>query len=507
MALDPAERPPTARALAAPLRSWLDGSADRERRHAEAEDLARRGRAAAGRYERLREEVAAAVRAADDEEARCPAWRPVTEKGALREARRRAADLELEMVLAFFETMHLLDGALVAEERNATARAAMADLWALRLRDAEERRDPKDEAYALRMVVRYDDGRLAGAVRGDGSLALASEPPGAEVELVPLLDRDGILVPTEPRALGRTPLGPIPLPMGSYLCVLRRDGFAEARYPVHVTRNRAWEGTVRLRTAGEIGEGFVLVPGGPCVLGEGREMRAAVVPDFAIQALPVTFADWAEFLVAVEREKGREAAARLVPGTPGDGPYVARGADGSYRPVPVNVEGPARARCLREHGPDFESRLPVSGISWHEAVAYCEWRTRATGREWRLPTEEEREKAARGVDGRRFPWGDLQDASLAKCRDSRDEPAQPEPAGSFPTAASIYGMGDAAGNCWEWTSSEAGAGRSLRVLKGGAWDNPARNLVCAVRFTEVPGFRGANMGFRCARSLPGDSSS
>ena len=141
------------------------------------------------------------------------------------------------------------------------------------------------------------------------------------------------------------------------------------------------------------------------------------------------------------------------------------------------------------------------GVSWFDAVAYCEWKTRATGQEWRLPTEEEREKAARGVDGRRFPWGDLADASLGKCRESREEDAQPEPVGTFPTAASVYGMGDAAGNVYDWTDSWYDQRRSLRVLRGGSWADALSALRCVWRARAEPRYRLAFLGFRAARGL------
>ena len=140
-------------------------------------------------------------------------------------------------------------------------------------------------------------------------------------------------------------------------------------------------------------------------------------------------------------------------------------------------------------------------MSWHDAAAYCEWKTKTTGRPWRLPTEEEREKAARGVDGRRFPWGDLEDASLGKCRDSRDERAQPEPVGTFPTAVSVYGMGDAAGNQWDWTDSWYDDDCSSRVLRGGSWTNPPGSLRCAIRVSNLPRGRYTSVGVRAARGL------
>ena len=124
-----------------------------------------------------------------------------------------------------------------------------------------------------------------------------------------------------------------------------------------------------------------------------------------------------------------------------------------------------------------------------------------TKQQWRLPEEEEMEKAARGVDGRRFPWGDLEDASLAKCRDSREEAAQPEPAGGFPEATSLYGMIDAAGGAWEWTDSWFDARRQARVLRGGSWNSVLFNLRCSFRLSFDPTTRTTATGFRCARDL------
>lgn len=176
-----------------------------------------------------------------------------------------------------------------------------------------------------------------------------------------------------------------------------------------------------------------------------------------------------------------------------------RGADGVYRTDPVIVAGDIRADCLEAYGEGFETRIPVMAVTWADAVAYCAWKTKTTGREWRLPTEEEREKAARGVDGRRFPWGDLEDASLAKCRESREHSTQPEPVGVFETAVSVYGMVDAAGGMWDWTDSWLDERKTLRVLRGGSWEVPPAALRCAYRAGVQPSGRNSSSGLRCAR--------
>jgi len=501
MSKDPADRPQTAQAFADELRSFLDGRADTERRHRTAEALAAQGRAAMAHYIKAKDAIDGAEREAEETAARFKPWQSLEEKAPLLDAQEAVVAVRDAAVLAFGETTKLLEGALLAEPENATARSLLADLWRGRLDEAEQRRDRGDTSHALTMLRRYDDGRLATYVAGDGSLELTSEPSGAAVTIARFEDRRGVLYLGETRALGNTPFAPTALPMGSYLCILKCRGCRDVRYPVHITRNRAWTGHVKMRMDCEIDDGFVLVPGGPFIYGDGKSMKTMELPDFAIAETPVLFADWAEYLTAIEESKGLEAAMKLCPGTEGDGPLMERREDGTWVPRPNNVEGRARERCVREHGSEFERLLPLTGVSWHEAVAYCEWKTTVTGRQWRLPTEEEREKAARGVDGRRFPWGDLADPSLGKCLASRDERAQPEPPGCFPAATSVYGVIDAAGNQWDWTDSWWDARRMYRVIRGGGWDNGVGYLSCAVRNGVAPENRYTLFGIRPARSL------
>ncbi|MCG3132998.1 MAG: Serine/threonine-protein kinase PknD [Planctomycetes bacterium] len=504
MAVAPSRRPATAREFGEELRRYLDGRAEQERRHRDAEELAARGREAMKAYMRALDAIAGAEQAAKQQEANVRPWQPVTGKSALFAAKEAVVRANRAAALAFAETTSFLDAALLAEPGSASARGAFADLWRCRLDEAERSGDAADRDFAVTMVRRYDDGRLAAYLAGDGSIEIETDPPGAEVVLARYEDRNGILVPGAERSMGRTPLCRTELPMGSYLAFLRHPRFPEVRYPVHISRSRAWQGRVKLRTREEVGEGFVCVPGGPFVCGEGRDTRVLELPDFAIARTPVTFADWAEFLVATERESGAEAASKLVPQARGDLPFLVRGTDGTWRPGATVVVGEARERCLAQHGEGFEMRVPVTGVSWADAVAYCEWRSRTTGRPWRLPTEQEYEKAARGVDGRRFPWGELEDASLGKCHDSRAWNAQPEPVGCFPAATSVYGMEDAAGNVWQWTDSWSDGHASTRILRGGSWLVPVAFLRCASRFDLDPTSRLPNFGFRPARSLAPD---
>ena len=110
---------------------------------------------------------------------------------------------------------------------------------------------------------------------------------------------------------------------------------------------------------------------------------------------------------------------------------------------------------------------PVVLVNHADAEAFATWISAETGQTWRLPSEMEWQKAARGTDGRMFPWGNDWDANRLNTHDAG--PFTTVPVGSFPDSASPYGMLDAAGQVFEWTSTLARTGRYW--VKGGSWDD------------------------------------
>jgi formylglycine-generating enzyme required for sulfatase activity len=170
--------------------------------------------------------------------------------------------------------------------------------------------------------------------------------------------------------------------------------------------------------------------------------------------------------------------------------------------------------------------LPITSVTWGEAAAYCAWRGA------RLPSEAEWERAARGTQGRVWPWGneprtdadnhgrftraaDLEGSIVALVRpDERDGFALLAPVGSFPHGASLEGVLDLAGNAMEWTADYYGqdppqkarsvnprgpAVGALRSLRGGSWRLPPLFTRAAARDGAPPETRSPEIGFRCAR--------
>ncbi|MEO6563829.1 MAG: SUMF1/EgtB/PvdO family nonheme iron enzyme [Nitrosospira sp.] len=164
-----------------------------------------------------------------------------------------------------------------------------------------------------------------------------------------------------------------------------------------------------------------------------------------------------------------------------------------------------------------EANHPRETVSWYEATAFCRWldaklRARVQikkGEHVRLPTQAEGEKAARGTDGREYPWGEYADGRANIDESYADGPnhlGQTSAVGIYPDPALSYGILDMSGNVWEWCVDKfypaSESETTLRVLRGGSWDHDRGNARCAYRSRRYPGYRDGDVGFRVCSALP-----
>ena len=254
---------------------------------------------------------------------------------------------------------------------------------------------------------------------------------------------------------------------------------------------------------------FIDLPAGRVIMGDpagdpGEVRRVVQIKPFRLMRFEVTNRAFADFV--------RESGHRTDPEKSGSG-YVwtkrwqyVNGADWQH-PYGPDTAGPDTAI-------DGFGHHPVVQVSADDAAAFCAFYG------WRLPSEEEWEYAARGEDGRRYPWGDrapdqtaggdrLANFGTVPCcaADDSDGFLKTAPIGSFPEGAGPFGHLDLAGNVWEWTSSRFPARPDQVVLKGGGWGNNPHCLRASYRHGNPPHIGLDMVGFRCAvaDSATGDS--
>ncbi|MBM4430297.1 MAG: TIR domain-containing protein [Chloroflexi bacterium] len=161
--------------------------------------------------------------------------------------------------------------------------------------------------------------------------------------------------------------------------------------------------------------------------------------------------------------------------------------------------------------PGTKEDHPVVYVSWHDARAYCHWLAEVTGKPYRLPSEAEWEKGARGTDGRIYPWGNRWDAK--RCNTAKHGPGDTTSVGAYPQGSSPYGLLEMVGNVWEWCSTlyldypyQSDDGREDleadgdRVLRGGSYSNSQYSARCAYRVRDRADARISRIGFRVAAS-------
>lgn len=205
----------------------------------------------------------------------------------------------------------------------------------------------------------------------------------------------------------------------------------------------------------------------------------ATLPAFAISKTPITNAQYKAFTKATGHRV----------------PKVKPRVWASYKLIHP-YERALRHAWSKGTYPEGRAQHPVVMVSHDDAKAYAAWLSKHTGRTWRLPSEKEWEKAARGTDGRLFPWGDTYDATLLNSHDKG--PFDTVEVGTFAKGASPFGLLDAAGQVFEWTSTPSGQNR-FRV-KGGSWDDSGCG-VCrpAARHGRPKEIKHILVGFRLVR--------
>jgi formylglycine-generating enzyme required for sulfatase activity len=226
---------------------------------------------------------------------------------------------------------------------------------------------------------------------------------------------------------------------------------------------------------------MVVIPAGKFLMGEGREQHELFLPDYRLSKYPVTNAEYQQFIEA--------------------GGYQDKNlwTEAGWIEFGQNQNEPRFWQDARFNKPN----QPAIGLSWYECVAYCRWLSAETGQLYRLPTEAEWEKGARGVDGRLYPWGNEFEASRLNIRVGEQQVRTSTSVGIYPTGVSPFGLFDCAGNVWEWCATrwkkpfpydasqdewqaDYLEGQNLRAMRSGSWNYKTEVARCGYRFRFQP---------------------
>ncbi len=206
---------------------------------------------------------------------------------------------------------------------------------------------------------------------------------------------------------------------------------------------------------------------------------------YCITATPITNRQYAAFIAATRHRA----------------PGVDRNTWASYNLIHP-FQSTQRFAWKDRKPPQGREAHPVVLVSLADAQSYAAWLTQQTGYPWRLPTEQEWEKAMRSTDGRYFPWGNEYDPSRLNSADAG--PFDTTPAGQYASGSSPFGVLDGAGQVYEWTTTPQGTGRS--IVKGGSWDDKGCG-VCrvAARHSRPNTLKHILIGFRLVRNISPDT--
>jgi serine/threonine-protein kinase len=458
----PDDRYQTAAEMAEAIQAYLDGTKEEERRHAESEERLVEALKVIALHLEERARIESARQRFDDLESAAGSHPSGDEKREIRRLRGEIQEQETALARKYAEAQAHLAAALAAWPENARARRTLGELYLERFLRADAERNTMDTIFYRGLIEQVNDGHFDSVLRGDGSISVGTDPPADSMVLHRAEEVDAVIAPVHEVARSRAVIEIADVPMGGYLLEIEKQGECTTRHPLYVRRNEEIRATVRLFPRSAIPEGFVHIPAGPFlmygdphVISTFKFRRTVDLPDFAIGIHPITCEEYLEFLNHLLARDAAEARRRA--------PRESENSGHLWEPTAGTFGLPgARGRYA------WSPRLPVFGISCEDALAYAQFRSERDHLPFDLPTEGEWEKAAKGVDGRYYPWGNLFDNEF--CNNfyaHRDRQPGIVEVDLFPQDSSPYGIRGLAGNVADWCHLDEPRRPEMAGVRGG----------------------------------------
>jgi len=530
------ERFANATLLAESIQSWIDGT----QRNEEAAVMLEQYKHLSTEIGFLEQQQIELQKEAEKLLRTIPAWAPAGKKSYAWQRENLAHELTLTIDSKRFDAEQKLHAAYMHAPSASFVQRALVRHYHKEHIQAETEED-KRRASRAELRLRAHASQLHSSSRerimveeyleSKGTLSITTEPEGFDVLLCEYRQSNRRMASQFIRHLGRTPVKSAEIPQGSHHIIIRKEHYKEAIVPVSLTRNDEWKaiipGTsepyvIRMFKVTDLNDDDCYVPagwfrcGGDPTIPTSLSSRRLWLEGFIIKRYPVTNAEYLTFLNdLLETGRTKEAFEHA--------PRQRSAKKGEQGELLYNYDENT-GFAFPDHknlSHETQGELPATSINWFSCVAYCRWFSEKTGFDWRLPHELEWEKAARGIDGRFFPWGNTLDPSWCCMRQSHKETPAPASVFQFPLDEGPYGVRGQSGNVRDWCintyeeeipwkngdvvrwnlDDELSDYATSKVVRGGSWITFEGNCRAAFRFITSPDFLGPDGGFRLARSI------
>ena len=458
IAFNAEQRYPSVRSFSEALGAWLDGSQKRQ----QALVLVQKADALEQDIKRAQHEAKQLRKQAEAQAQYVQAWQMNEAKKALWALEDKAFVLEQHAQSLTAKQVQLYRAALAQKSDLFEAHRALAFYYQQQHRQAEQQGD-LSQIQSLELSLKehlnalpfssIEKQKLKKYLSGQANCVLRVEPTTARAKLARFELKDRRLVLGDAQELGTLPIEDYSLDIGSYVLQLEAEGYHPCRYPIYNQRNDHHDGltpegepfAIKLLPLGTLEEDDCYVPGGWCRLGgdphtpNSLPAQKVWIDAFVMKRFSVTNTQYIQFLNDLLQQGRTDEALQHVP----------REQSSSEDELGAMVYILENQRFSLPQLVDF-AECPVTRITWYSARAYADWLAKQSGKPWRLPMEFEWEKAARGVDGRSYPWGEHHDPSWSCMKDSHEGEVKMYPVDRFPMDESIYGVRGTAGNTRDW---------------------------------------------------------
>lgn len=485
----------SAKEMAHDLELFLDGVKERERHQQLAHTFlieATRHRKA---YQNAQRDLLASSAKLKLEQEEMPSWATIEEKEPMWKMEQEVEHMRLNMERHFGEALRCYGQALGYVPNHGEARRGMAELYWQRFLRAEQAGDEANAIYFEGLVRQYNDGQYNTLLAGLATLSIKTKARNPTFKIY-RYDKGLHRLRAVHQATFHDVLVNHRLPHGSYLITIEAPGCMPLRIPLLLQRLGIYQLELELHAQGSLPPDLIVIMEGEFLSGnlqdKDRSQCTEHLDRFAIMRHPVTCKSYVEFLNGlIQQGKLDEALARSPRVRENAEPYFTYDARQGCIVIPE----------VDQDGTSWDPDWPIVLVTYEDAEAYAAWRSSKDGLRYHIPSAAQLEKAARGVDGRIFVWGNDFDPSFCRMRES--EQGRPFPASihAYPIDCSPYGVMQLNGNVAEWSSTWASKQDRTKIMRGGSYSSSSQGCRLDWPLSSPCDFRYSSYGFRLALDL------